>query len=107
MKNYHTILIGLCLLLSACAVPVSYFGDKLTPTNSADIYYSAHDVKRGYKVIGHLACPNNVNQEKVKGALVAYAQKIGADAVIITGTDAAKGSDAAVVNADALKYDGQ
>lgn len=103
MKNYQIALISLCLLLSSCAVPVAYFGDKLTPTNSIDIFYSAHDVTRQYKVIGHLTYPN-FTQDEVKAKLSAYAKTIGADAIVITGTDATKNDQAAVVNADALKY---
>ena len=104
MKNYHIIIIGLCLLLSSCVVPITYFGDKLTPTTSVDIYYSAHDVTKQYKVIGHLTIPNNNRQDQIKAQLSAYAKNIGADAIVITGTDATKDSQDAVVNADALKY---
>jgi 5,10-methylenetetrahydrofolate reductase len=104
MKNYRILLIGLCLLLSSCALPITYFGDTLSPTNSVDIYYSAHDITKTYKVIGHLTCANAVNQEKVKTQLSAYAKKIGADAIVITGLDGTKDSTPTVVNADALKY---
>jgi hypothetical protein len=102
MKKYHTILIGLCLLLSSC-VTVSYLGDKLPPTTSVDIFYSAHDVTKPYKVIGHLTCPNG-GTDLTKTQLSTYAKKIGADAIVITGTDATKDNQAAVVTADALKY---
>jgi len=64
MKTYHLFLISLCLVLSSCGVlePASYFGDTLaTPTTSVDIYYSAHDVKKDYRVIGHLTCPNTID----------------------------------------------
>jgi G3E family GTPase len=105
MKNYHILLICLCVVLSSCALQVTYFGDKLAPTSSVDIFYSAHDVTRRYKVIGHLTCVNAINQERVKAQLLAHAQTIGADAIIISGTDATKDNQAAVVNADALKYD--
>lgn len=93
-----------CILLSSC-VSITYFGDKLTPTSSVDIFYAAHDVKKNYKVIGHLTAGNNAEQEQVKSKLADYAKKIGADAIIITGTDAAKNSQDAVVTADALKYE--
>jgi hypothetical protein len=36
--------------------------------------------------------------------LIAYGQKIGADAVVISGTDATKDSQAAYITADALVY---
>ncbi len=103
MKNHIMLLaLGLCLLVSSC-VTVSYLGDTLPPTTSVDIYYSAHDVTKNYKVIGHLSCPNG-GTDFAKKELSAYAQKIGADAIVITGTDATKNDQAAVVNADALKY---
>jgi len=107
MKNLHIFIIaGLCLILSSCAT-VTYFGDTVTPaTTNVDVFYSAHDVTKQYKVIGHLNCTDNGNQDAIKANLVAYAQKIGADAIVITGrsidTNGKSGSD--VVNADALKY---
>jgi hypothetical protein len=83
-----------------------YFGDKLPPTTSVDIYYSAHDVKPQYHVMGHMTI-QNIGQDKVKAKFVDYGKSIGADGVIITGNtvdDGGKyGSD--VVNADAIKYD--
>jgi hypothetical protein len=103
IKNYQLAIIALCFLLSSCAT-VSYFGDRLTPTSAVDTYYSAHDVTKAYKVIGHLTYPNG-NQETVKAKLIDYAKSIGADAIIISGTEATKDNQAAVVNADALKYD--
>jgi 5,10-methylenetetrahydrofolate reductase len=102
MKNYHILIISLCFLFSSC-VTVTYFGDKLTPTTTVDIYYSAHDVTKQYKVIGHLTC-NNLSQNAVKEKLTARAKSIGADAIIISGTEATKENQDAIVNADALKY---
>jgi len=107
MKNLHIfILAGLCLLLSSCAT-VNYFGDTITPpTTNVDVFYSAHDVTRPYRVIGHLNWAYGGKQDLVKSKFVDYAKKIGADAVVITGstvdTNGKTGSD--VVNADALKY---
>jgi len=108
MKTYHLFLISLCLVLSSCGVlePASYFGDTLaTPTTSVDIYYSAHDVKKDYRVIGHLTCPNT-GQGPVTKALVAKAKAVGADAIVITGNtiDSSGKSTSDTVTADALKY---
>src|ERR1700753_725937 len=102
MKKLHLIVLSVCYLLTSCAT-ATYFGDKYPPTTTVDTYYSAHDVKKDYKVIGHLTYPN-LNHETVKNSLVIAAMKIGADAIIITGTDATKDNQAAVVTADALKY---
>ena len=106
MKNYHIIIIGLCLLLSSCAPAINYFGDKLPPTTSVDVFYSAHDVTKPYKVIGHLSYLYVDSQDVIKAQLTAYAQKIGADALIITGSTINNGSKSGsdVVNADAVKY---
>ncbi|MBS1502774.1 MAG: hypothetical protein JST32_11975 [Bacteroidetes bacterium] len=105
MKNYRFLFIGLCLALSSCA-SITYFGDRLPPTNAVDIYYSDHDVKKDYTVIGHLNLVNEmqVDQEHVKAKLAAYAKKIGADAIVILGTASAEDTVDAIVRADALKY---
>ena len=107
MKNLHIFVIaGLCLLLSSCAT-VSYFGDTLTPaTTNIDVFYSTHDVTKQYKVIGHLNYPDSDSPDVVKAKFVAYAQKIGADAIVITGSsvDTRGQSGSNVINADALKY---
>lgn len=100
MKNYHIIIISLCLLLSSCGVGPYvpyYFGDKFSPTSTVDIYYSAHDVKQNYKVIGHISCAN-LGQEVVKAKLSDFAKTIGADVIVITGIGNTN------VSADALKY---
>jgi hypothetical protein len=108
MKNYHIITASLCLLLlSSClTLKPTYFGDKFPATTSVDIFYSAHDVKQAYKVIGHLTIAN-IGQDSVKSKFVAFAKTIGADAIVITGntvdTGGKTGSD--IVNADALRYD--
>lgn len=106
MKNYHLFIAGLCLLLSSCAVQqVTYFGDKLTPTTSVEIYYSEHDVKKDFKVIGHLTCING-DQEKVKAYLTTYAKSIGADAIVITGNqvDTSGKYSSDYINAEAVMY---
>ena len=67
MRNLHIFTIaGLCLLLSSCAT-VTYFGDTVTPaTTNVDVFYSAHDVTKQYKVIGHLNYPYSGSQDVVK-----------------------------------------
>ncbi|MBS1526312.1 MAG: hypothetical protein JST19_11725 [Bacteroidetes bacterium] len=100
MKNY-LIAIGISLLLSSCMV--TYIGDKLSPTTSVDVFYSAHDVTKPYKVIGHMTYPNS-GKEGVKDKFVKYGKSIGADAIVITGTESTSDTQSAYVNADALKY---
>ena len=107
MKKYHIILVCICILFSSCGTYVKYFGDKLGPTTSVDVFYSEHDVAKPFKVIGHLTDLYPGKQDVIKAQLVAYAQSIGADAIVITGSTVETngktgGSD--VVNAEALKY---
>jgi len=106
MKNYHILLFSLCLLLSACAtLTPTYFGDKLPPTSSVETFYSEHDVKQPYKVIGHLTIPNLESQDSIKSKLARYGKSIGADAIVISGNTVNSGKYTSdVVNADALKY---
>jgi len=86
MKNHVLLIAVILLLISSCVIIlVTYFGDRLPPTTSIEIYYSAHDVKHEYKVIGHLTCPNFLDQEEVKSKLSDYAKTVGADAVVIWG----------------------
>jgi hypothetical protein len=102
MKNFIFIC-GFTLLLSSCNVMVDYIGDKYPPSNSVDVYYSAHDVTKAFKVIGHMNIPN-VGQDQAKASFIKYAKSIGADAIVITGANSTKDAQTAVINADALKY---
>ena len=105
MKPLKFLIVGFGLLLSSCG-SVTYFGDRLTPTSSVDIYYSAHDVKKDYTVIGHLSFVNYLqdDQEHIKARLSAYAKQVGADGIIIQGTTAVEDAADGIVKADALKY---
>lgn len=102
MKNIIFIC-GLGLLLSSCAM-VSYVGDKYTPSTSVDVFYSAHDVTKPYKVIGHMTYPAGYGTEAIKAKFAQYGKSIGADAVVITGNQGLKDSEYAYATADALKY---
>jgi hypothetical protein len=106
MKTRNLLIAALSLLLLSSCSTVTYFGDQFAPTSSIDIYYSAHDVKKDYKVIGHLSYVNELqaDQEQVKAKLSGYAKKIGADAIIILGTSAVQDAPDGIVKADALKY---
>ncbi|MBS1530193.1 MAG: hypothetical protein JSU01_07795 [Bacteroidetes bacterium] len=102
MKNFIFIC-GLSLLLSSCAM-VSYVGEKYPPSTSVEVFYSAHDVTKPYKVIGHMNYPAGVGTDAVKAKFIAYGKSIGADAIVITGNNGLQGSEYAYVTADALKY---
>jgi hypothetical protein len=100
MKNL-LIAIGISLLLSSCYV--TYIGDKFSPSASVDVFYSAHDVTKPYKVIGHMTF-QNLGKDAVKDKFVKYGKSIGADAIVITGTESTSDGQSVFVNADALKY---
>jgi len=99
MKQYHFVLVILVLLMAACSLPPEYSGTKYKRTDHVDMYYSFNDVKRDYTVIGHLTShkyPDKITEHN----LLAYAQKVGADAIILTGLDLTTDQEGAV----ALKY---
>jgi hypothetical protein len=102
MKNVRFLIIASSLLASGC-VTVSYLGDRLTPTTKVDVFYSEHDVSRPFHVIGHLTCINS-GIEYVKSQFASYGQKIGADAVVITGTQHVGEADNGLAEGEALKY---
>lgn len=85
------------MLLSACSQPVVYNGDRLPKTKMTEVYYSASEVKRPYKVIGHIKA-HKYADNIVKRDLIYFGKSVGADAVIVTG------GDNKYVNADAIKF---
>jgi len=92
------------VVLSSCAT-ASYIGDKLVPTNSVDVYYSPKDVKKTYKVIGHISSVKGIRDEQAKQMIIAKAKTVGADAVIILGIDYTGGEDSSPYSkAEAIKY---
>jgi hypothetical protein len=103
VKNL-SVIIGFCLLLSACGQPGVYIGAKLPRTKKVDVYHSASEVKRHYRIIGRLIERNYTDDLMVKQ--VAFdAKRQGGDAVIIIGVDASITGHPDRVTADVLKYD--
>lgn len=92
-------------LLSSCAT-TSYMGDQLTATTNVDVFYAARDVKKPYKVIGHIYASTTINADKVKASILSKARAVGADGVIILGISAiGTGKDAETIQqSDAIKY---
>jgi hypothetical protein len=105
MKLKLLVLIGLCTLFFSCG-SASYFGERLAPTTSVDVYYSEHDVKKPFKVMGHLKYVNyfSADQDVVKGKLIKNARELGGDAIVILGTTTVEDAVDAIVNAEVLKY---
>ena len=99
MKLYKNFII-LAICFSACSLPPQYIGDKLSKTKHVDIFYSANDVKRPYRIIGHLKGHVYFKSAEEKN-LSEAARWNGADAIIILPDD---GSKPARSNAEVLKY---
>jgi hypothetical protein len=98
MNKYLFIAVAFVLLLSGCGQPIVYSGDKFPRTKAIEIYYSAKDIQRPYKVIGHIkAHKYSDNIERID--LIHFGKSIGADAVIVLGNDGKK-----YVSADAIKF---
>lgn len=99
MKRYHLITIVLAFFAVSCTIAPQYSGTKYKRTDHVDIYYSFNDVKKDYTVVGHLTS-HRYSDKTVQRNLTSSAQRVGADAIIITGVDATTDEEGAV----ALKY---
>jgi hypothetical protein len=86
------------------SVKVIYSGSKFSNTKSIDVFYSANDILKSYRVIAQLSCPDYDGDYVVK-TLTKAGKKIGADGIIILGSEVPIDERGAVVNADALKYE--
>ncbi|RYE20171.1 MAG: hypothetical protein EOP42_27880 [Sphingobacteriaceae bacterium] len=109
MKLYKItffILLFVTGFFSSCISYLSYIGDTLPPTNNVDVYYDAKDVKKAYKVIGHISAPSSTyNERDAKFEIIEKAKKVGSDGVIIVGMDFTGGKDSSpYYKADAIKY---
>src|SRR3569833_968626 len=102
MKNFIAIL-SLSLLLAGCAV-VSYVGDKYPPSNSIEVFYSAHDVTKSYKVIGLMTYSASEGTEAIKSKFVEYGISVVADAVVITGNMGLKNNKHTKKTTETQKY---
>lgn len=104
MKNLYAITV-FCLFLAACAQPGVYVGTHLPRTKKVDVFHSAAEVKKHYRVIGHLV-ERNYNDDIIVKQVAFDAKKVGGDAVIIIGIDASiTTGHPDRVAADVLKYD--
>lgn len=96
----------LVLAVNACAT-TSYVGDRYTPTQNVDVFYAAKDVKREYKVIGHLSeeVSGFNGEENAKRQIIAKGKEVGADGVIILGFEyGGTDRDKQYQKAEAIKY---
>lgn len=93
-KISFLIMIMVTILLSSCAsLATSYIGETLPATSNVDVFYASKDIKKDYKVIGHLITSVNTNVEAAKRTTIKKAKKIGADGVIFSNVDFTGGGD--------------
>jgi len=101
--RYYCLVISFCLLLTACSLAPVYYGSKLKPTTSIDIFYSVKDVRRHYEVIGFFTI-HNYPESTIKRSLTKYAKSVGADAILIVGFEPLQRGKPKMLKAKALKY---
>jgi hypothetical protein len=100
----RNILLGLCLLLSACmSIPPGYIGSHYSPTEKVDIYYSANDITRHYTVMGRITSMRD-GKRTVLNNFTAVAQREGADAILIMAPGSSGTGNTNVVDGNLLKY---
>ena len=99
MKRYHFILIVLSFMVASCTIAPQYSGTKYKRTSHVDVYNSFTEVKHDYTVIGHLTSHKYADKITQRN-LVSWAERVGADAIILTGLDLTTNQEGAV----ALKY---
>lgn len=105
LKLQVTTLFVLFNILSSCGISATYMGDTLPTSNHVDVFYDAKDVKKPYKVTGHLSLSATYNANEAKIKLVDKAKSVGADGVIILTTDYTNSKDPdPIYKADAIKY---
>jgi hypothetical protein len=105
MKPFKSIIAILVICLFTACATSSYIGDTRTPTSNVDVFYADKDVKRAYRVLGHIYTGVSLNSELVKQRIIDKAKTIGADAVIIPVVSSTGGKDADLYQqADAIAY---
>jgi len=105
LKSKLIILLLIIFIFSSCGVAVSYLGETMPATSSIDVFYDAKDVKKRYKVTGHLSLSASYNANEAKIKMVDKAKAVGADGVIILTTDYTSSKDPdPIYKADAIKY---
>lgn len=103
MKNLYLLIIA-CLLLTACVQPGKYVGAKYPKTKTVDVYHSAAEVKRHYKVIGKLTNRKYLDKEN-DHVMMMDAKRAGGDAVIILGVDSTITGKPNRMVAEVVKYE--
>ncbi len=86
MIRSFLIAITLFFLLAACGQPIVYSGDRFPKTKAIEIFYDKKDIARPFNVIGHIKSHKySDNIQRID--LIRFGKSIGADAVIVLGSD--------------------
>lgn len=107
-KKYLSLAILASLFLMSCD-SVRYIGTSYPATDHVDIYYSAHDVKKEYEVIGKASNAGS-NLQKNQNKIINEAKKRGADGIIYsdmqrtTSVSGGYSTTSDVLNAEFIKY---
>jgi hypothetical protein len=105
LKMKFAILFFSTIVFSSCGIDTYYIGDTLPTTSNVDVFYDAKDVKKDYKVIGHLSIPTSVPVNQAKSKITEKAKAVGSDGIIIHSTNSMGGKDLETLyTADAIKY---
>ena len=110
MKKYLLLIIVAFMFSYGCLPPMRYMGKSYPATSNVDIYYSPHDVKKEYEVMGKVSNVGGKLQ-KIQNGILIEAQKRGADGIIyydmqsttvvVNGNSSSSGR---LLNADFIKY---
>ena len=100
---FRQLIIIFSLLLSACVQPLKYVGEKSKATTSVAVVTSTSDIKKPYKVVGHLTI-HKYSPDIMKKYLAQEAKKYGGDAIVVP-SDSTMKSMSGPVTVDVLKYE--
>jgi hypothetical protein len=90
----------------SCSPLIYYVGDNYSQTSDVQVFYSAKEIKREYKVIGHMTKEISYKSESDKKAMIKEAKKHGADGIIFSdiNLNPDRKSDQATVKAELIKF---
>lgn len=110
MKKYLLLMIVAFMFSYGCVSPLRYMGKSYAATTNVDIYYSPHDIKKEYEVIGKVSNTGG-NLQKIQNGILNEAKKRGADGIIYSDmqstTEVVNGNSSSLgrlLNADFIKY---
>lgn len=82
--HLRLLLFAFCSLLAGCTT-TDYFGKTYPPTQRVDVFFSPHDVRRDYEVMGQIRAEADefVSLQAMQQQLMNEAMQKGADAILI------------------------